>query len=128
MGTSFEEKRSSPRTFFNNGEKIAGAINGNGGEPFFVDILNISSGGLQFSQKRQGAVVVQPGDQVVLVGLNGLAELHDVEAVRMEVRWVIDQDFLGVISAGCQFHDISLRDQEKIQCLVEARTKLQQGF
>ncbi|MBU0682492.1 MAG: PilZ domain-containing protein [Proteobacteria bacterium] len=124
MGSSFEEKRASARTFFNNGEKIAAAINGTGGEPFFVDILNISAGGLQFSQKRQGAITVKPGDYLTLVGLNGLAELQDVEEVRMEVRWVIDHNFLNLISAGCQFHDLSSRDEEKIQRLVEARSKL----
>lgn len=124
MASSFEEKRSSVRTYFNNGEKIAAAINGTGGEPYFVDILNISAGGLQFSQKRQGALEVQPGDHVTLMGLNGLAELKDVEEVRMEVRWVIDQDFLDIVSAGCKFKDISPRDQQKIQRLVEARLKL----
>ncbi len=124
MGSSFVEKRSSPRTFFNNGEKIAAAINGSGGEPFFVDILNISSGGLQLSQKRNGGRVLQPGDHLTLMGLNGLAELQDVEEVRMEVRWVIDQNFLDIVSAGCQFQDMSRRDQQKIQRLVEARAKL----
>ena len=124
MATSFEEKRSSARTFFNNGEKIAGAINGHGGEPFFVDILNISSGGLQLSQKRNGAISLQPGDHVTLMALNGLAELQDVKEVRMEVRWVIDQDFLDLISVGCKFHGISRRDQERIQLLVEKRAKL----
>lgn len=124
MGSSFEEKRSSVRTYFNNGEKIAAAINGTGGDPYFVDILNISAGGLQFSQKRQGALKVQPGDHVTLMGLNGLAELKDVDQVQMEVRWVIDQDFLDIVSAGCKFKDISPRDQQKIQRVVEARLKL----
>ena len=124
MGSSVEEKRSSRRTYFNNDEKIAAAINGTGGESFFVDILNISTSGLQFSQKRKGASVVQPGDYLTLMGLNGLAELHDVEEVRMEVRWVLDKDFFDIVSAGCKFHDLSPRDQEKIQRLVEERAKL----
>ena len=124
MGSSFEEKRKSPRTYFNNGEKIAAAINGRGGDPVFVDILNISAGGLQFSQKRHEAIEVKPGDRLVLMALNGLSELQDVEEVSMEVRWVIDQDFLDVVSAGCQFHDMPRRDQDKIQRLVEARAKL----
>ncbi len=125
MGSSFEEKRSSERTYFNNGEKIAAAIkNGTGGEPFFVDILNISTGGLQFSQKRRGAIAVQPGDHLTLKGLTGLADLQGVEEVQMEVRWVIDQNFFDIISAGCAFKDLSPGDQEKIQRVVEARAKL----
>lgn len=124
MESSFEEKRSSRRTYFDNGEKVAGAINGTGTEPFFVDILNISAGGLQFSQKRQGAYALQPGDHVTLVSLNGLTDLEGIQEVRMEVRWVIDQNFLGVISAGCQFHGISQSDQEKIDRLVAERAKL----
>ncbi|MEN8257597.1 MAG: PilZ domain-containing protein [Thermodesulfobacteriota bacterium] len=124
MGTSFEEKRSTPRTYFNNGEKIAASINGTAGEPFYVDVLNISSGGLQFSQKRQGAFAVQPGDHVTLMALNGLAELKGIEEVHMEVRWVIDEKFLDIVSAGCQFHNMLEDDQEKIQRLVKARAKL----
>lgn len=124
MASSFDEKRSAPRTYFNDGEKIAAAINGSGGEPFFVDVLNISTGGLQFCQRRQGAKQVKPGDYLVLMGLNGLAELHDIKEVSMEVRWVVDENFLDLISAGCQFKDIALPDQEKIQRLVEARLNL----
>lgn len=124
MDSSFDEKRSSARTYFNNGEKIAAAINGTGNEPFFVDILNLSAGGLQFSQKRKDATVVEPGDYLTLMALNGLADLKNIEEVRMEVRWVIDQDFLGVVSAGCKFADMPQRDQEKIKRLVEARARL----
>ena len=107
MGTSFEEKRSTPRTYFNNGEKIAAAINGTGGEPYYVDVLNISAGGLQFSQKREEAIPMKPGDEVTLVGLNGLAELRGIKEVRMEIRWVIDENA-----------------QDKIQRLVAARAEL----
>lgn len=124
MASSYDEKRASSRTYFNNGEKIAAAISGNGAGPFFVDVLNISAGGLQFSQKRQGALAVRPGDYLTLVGLNGLSELQGIAEVKMEVRWVIDQDFLNIVSAGCQFHGISSAHQEKIRRLVEAREKL----
>lgn len=128
MESSFAEKRSSPRTFFNNGEKIAAAINGKGGDPFFVDILNISSGGLQLSQKRTGSTPLQQGEHITLVGLSGLADLADIKEVRMEVRWVINQEFLDIVSAGCRFHGMSPGDQEKIQRLVVAREKLQKDF
>lgn len=124
MASSFEDRRSSPRTYFNNGEKVAAAVNGTGEEPFFVDVLNISTGGLQFSQRRHEAKKIKPGDRLVLMGLNGLAELHGIEEVGMEVRWVIDEKYLDVVSAGCQFHGISVHDQEKIMRLVEARAKL----
>lgn len=124
MESSFDEKRSSARTYFDNGEKIAATINGTGNEPFGVDILNLSAGGLQFSQKRKESMVLKPGDYLTLMALNGLNDLKNIEKVRMEVRWVIDHDFLGVVSAGCHFEDMSQRDQEKINRLVEARARL----
>ncbi len=67
---------------------------------------------------------MKPGDEVVLMGLNGLAELKGIQEVRMEIRWVIDENFLDIVSAGCQFHDMPEDAQDQIQRLVEARAKL----
>lgn len=120
MSQSYEEKRSTPRIFFESTEKIAAAINGVG-NPFSADVLNLSSGGLQFSQERVHAVVIKPGDRLKLLGLAGLAELHGIGDVTMEVRWIIDQSFLGVISAGCQFIDLSEEFQQKIEQVVTQR-------
>lgn len=120
MPQSYAEKRNAPRIFFEATEKVAAAING-AGDPFSADVLNLSSGGLQFSQERAHAVVIKPGDQLNLVGLAGLAELQDVGNITMEVRWIIDKSFLGVISAGCQFIDLSEDFQQKIEQVVAQR-------
>ena len=121
MGQSFAEKRSSPRTFFDSIENVAATI-ACSGNPFSANVLNLSSGGLQFSQERNGAVVLQPGDTLNLVGLVGVAGLQFVEDVTMEVRWIIDQSFLSVISAGCQFVDLSDEHQQQIELVVETRS------
>jgi hypothetical protein len=39
----------------------------------------------------------------------------------MEVRWIIDHSFLGVVSAGCQFLDLSEEHQQQIEQVVAAR-------
>lgn len=121
MSQSYEEKRSSARIFFVEAERVAAAINGFG-EPFSADVLNLSSGGVQISQERSHAVVIKPGDQLKLVGLAGLAELQHIGNVTMVVRWIIDQSFLGVISAGCQFLNLPEESQREIDQLVVART------
>lgn len=120
MTQSYEEKRSSPRIFFESSEKVAAAING-GGNPFSADVLNLSSGGLQFSQERVHAVAIKPGDQLKLVGLAGLAGLQEIVDITMEVRWILDHSFLGLISAGCQFLDLSEEHQQTIEQVVAAR-------
>jgi c-di-GMP-binding flagellar brake protein YcgR len=120
MTQSYEEKRNTPRIYFENDEKISAAHNGIA-EPFFVDVLNLSSGGMQFSQSRAKSVPVKVGDHLSLIGLNGLNGLGEISDVTMEVRWVIDQDFLGVISAGCQFLDMSDKHQQQIQQMIDER-------
>jgi c-di-GMP-binding flagellar brake protein YcgR len=120
MSQSYEEKRSSPRTFFDSLEKVAATINGSK-DSFSVDVLNLSVGGLQFSQERGGAVAVKPGDQLSLVDVQGVAGLQIVSGVTMEVRWIMDHSFLGVISAGCQFIDLPEEYQQQIEQVVEAR-------
>ncbi len=120
MTQSYEEKRSSPRIFFENTENIAASINGSM-ESFYVDVLNLSSGGLQFSQKRTDAVIIKPGDQLNLVGFSGISGLQEVSEVAMEVRWIIDQSFLGVISAGCQFVNLADNFHRQIEDVVSQR-------
>ncbi len=120
MSQSFEEKRSSPRTFFDSIESVEATI-GVSGDSFSADVLNLSTGGLQFSQGRTGAVSLKPGDTVNLVGLVGVAGLQFVEDVSMEVRWIIDQSFLGVISAGCQFVNLPDEYEQQIEQVVESR-------
>ncbi len=115
-----DEKRRASRIFFNNNEEIEASING-AGQSFFVDVLNLSRGGLQFSQKRQDSVAVQIGDKLSLVALSGLDGCDGIGHVTMEVRWVLDQDFFGVVSAGCKFLDMSDQHQELIQQVIDAR-------
>ena len=122
MSRLYEEQRRSARTFFDSQEKVVATITG-AQNSFSADVLNLSSGGLQFSQERGCAVAVKPGDQLHLVGLEGVDGLQFARDVAMEVRWLMDHSFLRVISAGCQFVDLPEEYQQQINQVVEARTQ-----
>ena len=115
-----DDKRSAPRSFFNEAENVSAAINGVG-QSFCVAVLNLSSIGIQFSQGREDYVTVKTGDILTLFGLKGVNGLDGIGGVTMEVRWVIDQDFLGIVSVGCHFLDMPDEYRKKIQQVVDDR-------
>ena len=120
MANSGREQRRYPRIYFGGEAAISAEIQVNHGQNSLAGaVLNISAGGLQFSFKRQGSLPVDKGDKLTLQALVGLAELTGLAGSALEVRWVLDHEFLEHVAVGCEFVGLATEQQQSLQRLVD---------
>ena len=121
MAKSGKEKRRYPRVYFGNEVGVTAEVQVDGRAVTLAgSILNISVGGMQFSFKRPDPVPVATGDNLTLQTLRGMEELAPLEGVSMEVRWVLDHEFLNHVAVGCAFADLEQQQRKSLQSLVDA--------
>ncbi len=121
MGGSGIEKRRDPRVFFANENVLSAGVQLNHGNLSLAgDVLNLSVGGVQFSFKRQDSLHVIAGDKLTLQTLVGRDELAGLVGSAMEVRWVLDHEFLDHIAVGCEFVGLAEEQQGSLQLVVDS--------
>ena len=120
------EKRRYERIFFTREQCIAGVFAGVFGEfenpeaRFEAVVLNLSEGGLHFTRKRDGGKAIQPGDRLRLQSLQGPAPLNYAQGVEVEIKWVLDHEYLEHVGYGCEFVDPPPALRHMIQEVVRA--------
>ena len=119
MNTRFEEKRRHVRIFFpadaNVTALIASSPDDKGGP---VKILNLSEGGLQLSQARTGGTGLKTGDTGVISDIQGYRELTTIEAIPIQIRWLMDNSYFDNIVFGVQFLELSPSSRDILRDFV----------
>ncbi len=116
---SFDDKRKYPRIFLP-GEDVALAkiVPTAGEKSYDVRLLNISEGGIGFHCKRSAGIRVKVNDPLQLIAIIGHPHLGAVSDLSMEVRWVMDEEYLDHVAVGCEFIDLDEHNRELLQDFV----------
>jgi c-di-GMP-binding flagellar brake protein YcgR len=128
---SFQDQRKYPRIFFP-AEKVALAkiVPAGGEESVDVRLLNVSEGGVGFHLKRSADIRLKVNDPVLLIAIFGHPHLNSISDLPMEVRWIMDEEYLDHVAVGCEFINLDDHNRELLQdfVLVElSEHKQQQG-
>ncbi len=116
---SFKEQRRYPRIFLPADEVTLAKIVPAGGEKTYdVRLLNISEGGIGFHCKRSAGIRFKINDPLQLIAIVGHPHLADVADLSMEVRWVMDEEYLDHVAVGCEFIDLDPHNRELLQDFV----------
>ncbi len=116
---SFQEQRKYPRIFFpGNDVVLAKILPAVGGASFDARLLNISEGGLGFHLKRSVDIRLKANDSLRLLALVGDPHLAEVADLDMEVRWVMDEEYLDHVAVGCEFTGLDAHNRQLLQDFV----------
>ena len=118
--SSYSENRRYERIFFTREQRIEGYFSmpdEDGG--LKVQVLNLSEGGLHFTQKREYKTEIKLGAPLILTGLQGPDPLKFFQNVEVEIKWILDHDYLEHVSYGCQFLDLPPEMREVIRDVVD---------
>ncbi|HHD57002.1 MAG TPA: PilZ domain-containing protein [Desulfobulbaceae bacterium] len=116
---SFQEQRKYPRIFFSGEEVALAKIAPAAGEKSFdVRLLNVSEGGIGFHLKRSAGIWLKVNDSLQLITLFGHPHLGDVSDLSMEVRWIMDEEYLDHVVVGCEFINLDAHNRELLQDFV----------
>ncbi len=120
MTDAFIEKRRFTRIFFSDRDRASGVISPleEQEQTFSSSILNISEGGLQFNQKRTEYKGLQPGDQLLLRRIIGLSELIGLADIPMEIKWVMDNEYLDHVVIGSAFSELTEKQRQSLQSFI----------
>jgi hypothetical protein len=119
--TKYSEKRRYERIFFTREQRIEGLFSQPEEEGGLkVLVLNLSVGGLHFTQKREYRTDIAKGDRLIMKGITGPDPLNLLKDIKVEIMWVLDHEFLQHISYGCQFLDMPQDMREVIRDVVDA--------
>ncbi len=118
--TSYAENRRYARIFFTREQRIEGYFSMPAEEGGLkVQVLNLSEGGLHFTQKREYKTDIEMGQRLTLTGLQGPDPLKFFQNVVVEIKWILDHEYLEHISYGCQFLDLPDEMREVIRDVVD---------
>jgi c-di-GMP-binding flagellar brake protein YcgR len=97
------ENRRHARLFFSPADKVIAQLEISGQELTEAMVLDISESGIGLSVKRDEEGIFEPGDRFIMAEIQGLAAIHFDFAIEVEVRWLLDHEYLGRVAFGCLF-------------------------
>lgn len=121
MNSSQIEKRRYKRIVFNKNHEIEGMFFLSASQPdqqIQARLLNLSEGGLHFIRKRQNKGEIREGDRLTLTSVKGPAPLNLRCEIEMEIRWILDHEFMEHIGYGCEFLNLSNGLRERFRNVV----------
>ena len=126
MNSKYEERRAYKRLLFSFKDEIVGVFTRTGdvNDLLTFNIMNISEGGLRITYKRGINLKLRKGDRLLLKKINGSKPLGFISNVTMEIRWILDNEFLDHVGFGCQFLNIPDKPRRQIRTLVEEAFEL----
>ncbi len=119
--TTSKENRRHARLFFSPADKVIAQLEISGQELTEAMVLDISESGIGLSVKRDEEGIFEPGDRFIMAEIKGLASIHFDFAIEVEVRWLLDHEFLGRVAFGCLFIDIPPIIQKELRNFVAER-------
>ena len=128
MTQTFAKKRRYTRIFFGEGENISCIISTHEQQEksFPASVLNISEGGMQFNQRRDEYRGLQPGDDLLLRRIIGVHELVAFADIPMQIKWVMDNEYLDHVVMGVAFTTLTDDQRQIIQAFVNTCLTLHQ--
>jgi c-di-GMP-binding flagellar brake protein YcgR len=83
-------------------------------------IINLSEGGLGLALSKHEEQRIWKGDYLVLSHVKGIKGLESLINVKVQVKWILEDQLLEFIGCGCQFLDVPQSTQEKIRMIINA--------
>ena len=118
-----KEKRQFKRVLFSLEENVQGVLsllwNSEEFISFTASILNLSAGGLQFVFRRDNEKAIHVGERLLLKKIKGKENLTFLSNVELEIKWVLDTQYLEHIGVGCRFENISSNMRKKISQFID---------
>jgi PilZ domain len=117
------DKRRSPRIYFAAGAAVPIDVQLDHGHVILAaDLLNLSTGGMQFSYNRQRFLHILEGDTLILKTIAGPVALAGLVGTTMVVRWVLNNVFFNYIAVGCEFVGLTDEQQNSLQQFVKSNS------
>jgi hypothetical protein len=128
MTEAFSKQRRYTRIFFSDSEKVGGVMSPMKEleKSFPSSILNISEGGFQFNQKRPEYRGLQPEDKILLRRILGLHELIGLSDIPMQIKWVMDNEYLDHVVMGAAFIELTDDQRRILQSFINTCLSLHQ--
>jgi c-di-GMP-binding flagellar brake protein YcgR len=128
MTEKYSKKRRFTRIFFGENDNISCIVSTHEAQEksFPAAVLNISEGGMQFNQRRQEYRGLQPGDDLVLRRIIGVHELVSFADIPMQIKWVMDNEYLDHVVMGVAFTTLTDEQRQVIQSFVNTCLTLHQ--
>ncbi len=123
MTGRYDEKRKHARIFFSQAEGVSGVFVFPDFQQvsFTAPVLNISEGGLHFSIKREEVNAIENGSELILTELKNENGLLLDEAIKLEIRWLLDYPTVNSVGFGGEFRELSENGRLLIKGMVIER-------
>jgi len=112
------ENRRHARLFFSPADKVKAQLEISGEDLVEAMVLDISESGIGLSVRRDEGATFEPGDSFVLAEIQGLSSIHFDFAIEVEVKWLLDHEFLGRMAFGCEFKNMPQIIRSKLRDFV----------
>ena len=84
-------------------------------------IINLSESGIGLLlSKNETTKKLGKGDHLILTQLNGIKDLESLSNIKAEIKWILDNQELGSVGCGCEFHDVPEPMREALQTFIDS--------
>jgi len=120
MISSGVEKRRFSRVFFSIKDEVLGLFTHSDSEKEMItaNIVNLSEGGLHFVLGRNKNKKFIGGDRLVFSEIKAKKTLEFVADIEVEIKWVLDDQYLKHVGFGCEFVNIPDAKRKEIVQLM----------
>ena len=117
MNTHWEERRKYRRVFFKKEDGIVASFTFPEiqGDPLEADVMNLSEDGVCLTYRKNPAIKIKKDDILILSQLKGLTPELEFDELRIEVRWIMDDNFFEHEQIGCKILNASDSLKEQIR-------------
>ena len=115
MNTHWEERRKYRRVFFKKEDGIVASFTFPEiqGDPVEAGVMNLSEEGVCLTYRKNAAIKIKKDDILILSQLKGVTPELEFDELKIEVRWIMDDNFFEHEQIGCKILNAtdSLREQ-----------------
>jgi c-di-GMP-binding flagellar brake protein YcgR len=118
-----QERRRFQRVFFAVEDEVKGTF-------IFTDlhkdsiicaVINLSESGIGLVLSKDEKIKsLRKGDYLILTQLNGIKDLESLSNIKAEIKWILDNQELGFVGCGCEFHDVPESMKETIRTFIDS--------
>ena len=112
------ENRRHARLFFSPADKVKAQLEISGEDLTEAMVLDISESGIGLSVRRDESSAFEQGERFVIAEIQGLSSIHFNFAIEVEVKWLLDHEFLGRMAFGCEYKNMPDIVRAKLRAFV----------